>query len=325
MLNDRTQIMLEGTPEYPLDPAAAEAAETCPHCSTLVPAGEQFCGKCGYQRGSWQQAAAGGAAATPPQSMRQPAPFALQPSDGALLPLYLGDNTVGRSATDITLSDSFVSRRHAQLIVSAEQVKVVDLGSSNGTFVAEQRLAAQQETELQPGMPVRFGQSVLTLVAVATAPAADSSQTLIVAATTEAPDAAAPEKPTAAPATGEIAEAPSLEPAQMDLKPASSPWSLWRGEQLEYVIPFGICSIGRKPEHADYVLRGDGYVSGLHARLVATLDTLEVCDLGSTNGTYVNGERCEPSAIVKLNAGDVLRLGQTDLTVRHEPAEAATD
>ena len=60
-------------------------------------------------------------------------------------------------------------------------------------------------------------------------------------------------------------------------------------------------------------LDGDEFASAQHARVEARTDGVWVEDLGSTNGTFVNGARI--STARKLERGDVLRVGQTDLRV----------
>lgn len=60
-------------------------------------------------------------------------------------------------------------------------------------------------------------------------------------------------------------------------------------------------------------LDGDEFASAQHARVEARTDGLWVEDLGSTNGTFVNGARVTTAR--KLDEGDVLRVGQTDLRV----------
>ena len=61
-------------------------------------------------------------------------------------------------------------------------------------------------------------------------------------------------------------------------------------------------------------LDGDEFASAQHARVEARPDGLWVEDLGSTNGTFVNGARVTSAR--KLNDGDLLRVGQTDLKVQ---------
>ena len=58
-------------------------------------------------------------------------------------------------------------------------------------------------------------------------------------------------------------------------------------------------------------LDGDDYVSARHARLEPRLDGTWIEDLGSTNGTFVNGARVEGAR--RLQAGDVVRIGSTEL------------
>ena len=72
-------------------------------------------------------------------------------------------------------------------------------------------------------------------------------------------------------------------------------------------------TVGRAPDN-DVVL-GDAEVSSHHARLVAVGAGYQVTDLGSTNGTFLNGERLAPQRAVAFGPGDRLRLGQTSMTV----------
>jgi pSer/pThr/pTyr-binding forkhead associated (FHA) protein len=69
-------------------------------------------------------------------------------------------------------------------------------------------------------------------------------------------------------------------------------------------------TIGRADDNV-VVLSGDDYASGHHARVESGLDGTWVIDLGSTNGTYVNGERLEGRR--RLHEGDLLQVGDTEL------------
>ena len=63
---------------------------------------------------------------------------------------------------------------------------------------------------------------------------------------------------------------------------------------------------------ADFILDA-ALVSRLHCRLSVSSDgQLDVVDLDSTNGTFVNGRRVEKKT---LAAGDRLRIGRVELTV----------
>ena len=65
----------------------------------------------------------------------------------------------------------------------------------------------------------------------------------------------------------------------------------------------------------DVALPEDEYASGRHARFEPRRDGIWIEDIGSTNGTFVNGIRLTRER--KLTPGDVVRIGETDL--RFEP------
>jgi pSer/pThr/pTyr-binding forkhead associated (FHA) protein len=76
------------------------------------------------------------------------------------------------------------------------------------------------------------------------------------------------------------------------------------------VFPGATKTVGRAPR-ADFILEA-ALVSRLHCRLEAGDELLEVIDLESTNGTYVNDKRVERA---KLKSGDRLRIGRVELTI----------
>jgi pSer/pThr/pTyr-binding forkhead associated (FHA) protein len=61
----------------------------------------------------------------------------------------------------IRLDDDYVSTRHARIGVSGETWYVEDLGSTNGTYIGNQRLT--QATAIQLGTQVRVGKTTLEL------------------------------------------------------------------------------------------------------------------------------------------------------------------
>jgi DNA-binding winged helix-turn-helix (wHTH) protein len=76
------------------------------------------------------------------------------------LPLFDGDNVLGRTGADvIELDSSTVSRRHA-LIKVGELATIDDLGSKNGTYVEEQRVTSP--VRLADGNRIRVGSFLLT-------------------------------------------------------------------------------------------------------------------------------------------------------------------
>ena len=74
---------------------------------------------------------------------------------GAVTPIGSG-LIVGRSAEcGLRLTEGSPSRQHARLIVEGDQLWVEDLGSTNGTFVNGERIAAR--TLVKNGDALRFG------------------------------------------------------------------------------------------------------------------------------------------------------------------------
>lgn len=72
--------------------------------------------------------------------------------------------------------------------------------------------------------------------------------------------------------------------------------------------------VGRNPD-ADVSL-SEPTVSWQHARLTAHGAAWTIADLGSTNGTRVNGERIEPGLEIAIDPGAEVRFGE--ITLRFE-------
>ena len=87
-------------------------------------------------------------------------------------------------------------------------------------------------------------------------------------------------------------------------------WILQSPEGTFRLTSGAVKTVGRAPR-ADFVVDA-ALVSRLHCRLTATDDNLEVVDLSSTNGTFVNDKRVEKAKVAK---GDRLRIGRVELTV----------
>jgi hypothetical protein len=83
-------------------------------------------------------------------------------------------------------------------------------------------------------------------------------------------------------------------------------------EGAEFPLNSAPVTVGRGGQN-DLVLDGDEFASARHARIELRGDGAWVQDLDSTNGTYVNGSRV--AGAQRLGAGDVLRVGETDLRV----------
>jgi len=77
--------------------------------------------------------------------------------------------------------------------------------------------------------------------------------------------------------------------------------------------PGAIKTVGRAPR-ADFIV-DRALVSRLHCRLTATETDVEVVDLASTNGTYVNDKRVDSA---RLTSGDRLRVGRVELKINRQ-------
>src|SRR5581483_4176236 len=93
-------------------------------------------------------------------------------------------------------------------------------------------------------------------------------------------------------------------------------WILQSSDGTFRLRPGAIKTVGRAPR-ADFIVDA-ALVSRLHCRLTAGDDDLEVVDLSSTNGTYVNDKRVEKA---RLAAGDRLRVGRVELKVEWSARE----
>lgn len=81
-------------------------------------------------------------------------------------PLETTDTVLGRSqGVGINVDHVSVSRRHAQLRVEADKLRVQDLGSASGTYVGGQRIESQQSHLVSPGQMIRFGDCEAVFVA----------------------------------------------------------------------------------------------------------------------------------------------------------------
>jgi len=90
------------------------------------------------------------------------------------------------------------------------------------------------------------------------------------------------------------------------------------GERRSFSIARDMTVIGRREDCDLRIPLGE--VSRKHCRLIRDGDTLKLEDLGSSNGTYLNGQRVQEA---QLNPGDTLQVGPVVfvLQVDGEPAD----
>ncbi len=81
-----------------------------------------------------------------------------------------------------------------------------------------------------------------------------------------------------------------------------------------FAIETGINTIGRLSAANMIVIR-DEFVSGLHAEISVFDNRIYVKDIGSTNGTYVNGVKVPPAGQHEIAIGDEVTIGHTVMTL----------
>lgn len=83
------------------------------------------------------------------------------------------------------------------------------------------------------------------------------------------------------------------------------------------LAPGALKTMGRAPR-ADFIVDA-ALVSRLHCRFsLDDLERLDVEDLGSTNGTWVNGRKVDRASLL---SGDRLKVGRVEFTVKYADSE----
>jgi hypothetical protein len=137
----------------------------CPSCDTEIPAGTSTCPTCGLVVETDPTVIytpmSGHPGLTPEQAadVEGVDGFALVvergPRAGMTFVLHPGTTTVGRHPqSDIFLDDITVSRHHCRFVVDSESLEVEDSGSTNGTYVNNNRV---DRAGLRPGDEVLIG------------------------------------------------------------------------------------------------------------------------------------------------------------------------
>ncbi|KAF0112130.1 MAG: hypothetical protein FD147_397 [Chloroflexi bacterium] len=127
---------------------------------------------------------------------------------GTEYPLEKTDLYLGRDmSNDIVVNDPEVSRRHARLVLEGTTYRIEDLGSTNGTFIRGQRLAAP--VLLRPGEIITIGEKVvLRFEVLVSDPNATVAVHRAASQATQPPhEPIAPRVPLAPPVTPPIAQA----------------------------------------------------------------------------------------------------------------------
>ncbi len=228
---------------------------------------------------------------------------------------------IGRDpAVDFVIPDSDVSARHASVTPRDAGCAIEDLGSTNGTFVNGQRISAVHE--VKPGDRIQLGGTVMEARGVAAPPPPARAPTPPPAAPTP-PPAAAPSPPPAAQAAPAPAAFPEIQVTQVKQIPTLPMLVFLAGQLKGNRLPVGAqLVLGREPGAADVILDQDSGISRRHAAFSPAGGGLTVQDMGSTNGTLVNGQRLTGTAA--LQNGDRVQIGDTVIEVQL-PADRAVE
>lgn len=186
---------------------------------------------------------------------------------------------IGRGVDcDLSLDHEEISRVHARLSRVGEAFMLTDLGSSNGTYVMGQPLPPNTPVSLEIGTLVEIGGFTLSL------------------------------------------HAPGFEATSLakDRHPLGREVFHLRyryadGEWQTYVLPDGDTTFGRG-EESDMAL-DDDEISRRHAVLTFAVNKLTLTDVGSTNGTFIDGVQLEPHQKYPLKIGQFIAMGHHTLYV----------
>jgi pSer/pThr/pTyr-binding forkhead associated (FHA) protein/S1-C subfamily serine protease len=193
---------------------------------------------------------------------------------------------VGRGRQcEIAIDNDTVSTSHVRLQYNPQSqlVAVTDLGSSNGTFVNGSRVTSAQA---QVGDLLRFGTAEFRLAAGA-APAPPANRAL--------------------PSRGWMLSGfdPSGRALQFELRP--TPESGGTGDATT------AWTIGRDRNRAQFLI-DDASVSGAHAQIAyVPREGLILRDLGSTNGTRIDGEALGARVVTLKDTGQEIAFGAAKL------------
>lgn len=101
----------------------------------------------------------------PPTSPSYALRFISGKYQGGEFPLVKGrEIIIGRSSElDMVLIEDMVSRRHASISVSGDEINIADVGSTNGTFVNGEKI---KKARLKEGDRILIGTSIIKLVSV---------------------------------------------------------------------------------------------------------------------------------------------------------------
>jgi pSer/pThr/pTyr-binding forkhead associated (FHA) protein len=203
-----------------------------------------------------------------------------------------GDTVFGRLASvEVALPFPKVSGRHARLSYAQGGYHLEDLGSSNGTWLGDRRLAAHTPVGIALGETFELGGVRIRLVGETT---------------TASPGAAPGDTESLARRLVHtmFSANPPAESARLVVLAGAD-----QGRELPVSASGRVARVGRG-EGCDLIL-ADVDVSREHVTVARGVGGIVLADLDSKNGVEVNGQRVAGERL--LHDGDVVRLGATRL------------
>lgn len=224
------------------------------------------------------------------------------PEPGRIFELSDDVVTIGRGRKNtIIIHDNEISREHCRLVKVLFDYEISDLNSTNGTFI-NGRPVGEASSPLADKNIIELGDSIvleylLTLDASSAEPAAPALEMDSLPEFLAVPDT---------PSRGMSEAAPPAEPT-----PVNNFYLVIRRRSQfmpeVYLLDSPLIDIGRHLDNA--ICLSENQVSRFHLRLNRLNDGYTLEDLGSMNGTFINGVRVEKS--VALSSGDYITIGHT--------------
>ncbi|MGW2240404.1 FHA domain-containing protein [Streptomyces sp. NPDC001759] len=253
--------------------------------------------------------------------------------------------TLGRDPQgDVVVDDARVSWRHATISWSGRGWVLEDKGSTNGTFVQGQRV---HHVDIGPGTAVHLGNATdgprLTVSGAAASvatPQAQPQQQPYAAQSAgpgwaqQAPPQQAPQQPAPQPQASQAQPAwPQPQQAAPQIPQQQNPGGGAgappvygdRSPTTFHQFSIGrVMRIGRALENELVV--SDLQVSRHHAEFHSTPDgRMEIRDLGSHNGTYVNGQPIAKGGSALLGPHDIVGVGHSTFRIVGDRLEEFVD
>ena len=251
--------------------------------------------------------------------------------------------TLGRDPQgDVVFDDARVSWRHATVSFNGRSWVIEDHGSTNGTFVQGQRI---HQMELGPGSAVNLGNATdgprLNLSGAAASVATPQVQRPAAAARRAGREAPAgrQQAPAQQPPHTPQQQAPQHRLAAAAARRGAHPAAAGSRRRVAGAPPVHgdrspttfhqfslgrVMRIGRALENELVV--SDLQVSRHHAEFHATPDgRMEIRDLGSHNGTYVNGQPITKGGTQLLGPNDVVGVGHSTFRIVGDRLEEFVD